>query len=637
MGLCTALLVVLVSACSSGKSSSTDSGGPGTGGATGAGGKALDGGATSTGGSMVDAPMLSTGGVIGRDDAGAPSVGGASGKTDAAAPSTGGASGKVDAGAPSTGGATGKGGTTGSGGVMASGGTSAKGGASGGTSANGGRASGGSAGTGGVKGTGGTRATGGAAGVDAPAAGGAPATGGVSGSGGSAVDAPMATGGSVGTPNVTLDLATQYQTIEGFGFFGAQDNWWGNASDLWSDDWGNFVIKDLGLSMWRSEYYSEEPKQDANWAKQKPVVQGFKKVADANRVPLKFLLSVWSPPSSMKCTTASVQAGQSPCTPNPDGLKNGGSLDPSKYAAFADWLGQGIKNYADVGVDLYGISPQNEPKFVETYNSCEYDVDPTKLNSYAKMIEAVAPLVKQAYPNVKIFGTENMLALEGQQWFYSALMDSAGWPNLDVLAYHGYQDGVAPTAGSHLATYWVYVRDNWAIPHNKSSWMTETSGYTDVWTDTNGPKALGFAIYAALNYGRASAWVWWQGSELGGPPNQYALMGGMQNLGKRYFISKSFYRYIRPGAKMVKVSTTDADLFVVAFVHPTMNATTLVVINNASQDKALVLGGDGIPSTYDAYRTSASESCVSVGSVSNGSITLKADSITTLVNGNVVE
>lgn len=502
--------------------------------------------------------------------------------------------------------ASGGGGTSGSGGELASGGAIGSGGRS---------ASGGASGSGGVIGAGGTRATGGAT-----------VTGGSTGA-----------GGLVGTPNVTIDLSTQYQTIEGFGFFGAQDDWWGNASDLWSDAWGTQVITDLGLTMWRSEYYSEEANQDANWVKQKPVVQGFKKIADANRVPLKFILTVWTAPSSMKCTVDSVQAGQSPCAPNPDGLKNGGTLDPSKYAAYAAWLGQGIKNYADAGVDLYAISPQNEPMFVEPYNSCVYDIDPTKLNAYSRMIEAVAPLVKQAYPNVKIFGTENMLGLEGQQWFYSAKMDSAAWANFDVLAYHGYQDGVAPTASSQLATYWNYVRTNWAVPHSKSSWMTETSGYTDVWADTNGARTLGFAIYAALSYGQASAWVWWQGSELGGAPSEYVLMGGMQNIGKRYYVSKNFYRYIRPGAKMVKVTTSDANLFVVAFTHPTMNAVTVVAINNATQDKSLVLGGAGVPSTFTAYRTSATENCVSVGSVANGSITLKADSITTLVNGNVVE
>jgi len=69
-----------------------------------------------------------------------------------------------------------------------------------------------------------------------------------------------------------------------------------------------------------------------------------------------------------------------------------------------------------------------------------------------------------------------------------------------------------------------------------------------------------------------------------------------------------------------------------------MNATTIVAINNGSKDKSLVLGGAGVPATYDAFRTSASENCISVGSVSNGGIiTLKADSITTLVNGSSTE
>ena len=509
-------------------------------------------------------------------------------------------------------------GSIGTGGGIAVGGQTTNGGNSavGGTSATGGKpATGGSNATGGRLATGGTNATGGKS-----------ATGGTS-----------AAGGAVGTPNVTIDRSKELQTIEGFGFFGAQDDWWGNASNLWSDAWGTLVINDLGISMWRNEYYSEETNQDANWAKQKPVVQGLKRIADANRVPLKFIYTVWTAPSSMKCTVASVQAGQKPCTPHPDGLKNGGTLDPSKYTAYAQWLIQGVKNYADAGVDLYALSPQNEPMFVESYNSCVYDVDATKLNSYSKMIQAVAPVVKQTYPNVKIFGTENMLGLEGQQWFYSAYMDSAAWADFDVLAYHGYQDGVAPTSGSQLATYWTYVRTNWGTPHDKPSWMTETSGYTDNWSDSSGARALGYAIYSALNYGQVSAWVWWQGSELGGAPGQYALMGGTQYLGKRYYVSKQFYRYIRPGAKMVEVTSSDSSLFVVAFTHATLGAFTVVAINTAAQDKNLVLGGSNVPSTFDAYRTSASENCVSVGSLTNGSIVLKADSITTLVNGNVYE
>jgi O-glycosyl hydrolase len=442
--------------------------------------------------------------------------------------------------------------------------------------------------------------------------------------------------GALGTPNVSIDTTTQYQTIDGFGFFGAMDVWWSDPSKLYSDSWGNLVINDLGITIWRSEYYSEEAKQDANWAKQKPVVQGLKAVADAANVPLKFILTVWSPPSSMKCTVASVQAGTKRCTAHPDGLKNGGTLDPSKYAAYAQWLEQGVKNYADAGISLYAISPQNEPMFVEPYNSCVYDVDATKLNSYAKMIEAVIPAVRKVDPGVKIFGTENMLGLEGQPHFYSQYMDSSGWGNLDILAYHGYQDGVAPTAGSQLATYWKYVRTNWDTPHAKTAWMTETSGYTDTWSDSKGARALAFAIYAALSYGQVSAWVWWQGSELGGRPDQEGLMGGTQYLGKRYYVSKNFYRYIRPGAKAVKVTTTDSSIFLVAFTNPGSGAFTIVAINTSASDKTLTIGGANVPQSFTAYRTSSSENCIAAGSMANGAITLKADSVTTLVNGNTL-
>jgi O-glycosyl hydrolase len=400
------------------------------------------------------------------------------------------------------------------------------------------------------------------------------------------------------------------------------------------------VLTDLGATIWRNEYYSEEANQDANWAKQLPVVQGLKRIADTNRVPLKFIYTVWSPPSSMKCTVASVQANQNPCTRHPDGLKNGGTLDPSKYAAYAQWLIDGINKYAAAGVNLYALSPQNEPMFVQSYNSAVFDIDPAKRNAYSRMIEAVAPLVKQSFPNVRIFGTENMLELEGQQWFYSPKFTSTTWSKFDALAYHGYVNGVVPTPSSQLAQYWNFVRTNWAEPNNKPSWMTETSGYVDAWTGDGtfpGARDLALAIYSALSHGRVSAWVWWQGSEVTTNPGAYTLMGSTQTRRSRYYVSKNFYRYIRPGARMVRVTTSDPNLFVVAFQHSTMGAFTVVAINTATTNKSLVLGGANVPTSFSAYRTSATENAVSLGTVSAPSISLRADSVTTLVSGNVFE
>jgi O-glycosyl hydrolase len=432
------------------------------------------------------------------------------------------------------------------------------------------------------------------------------------------------------TAEVTIDVGTQYQTIDGFGFFGAKDTWWQEAANLYSADWGNLVINDLGITIWRNEYNSEE--MDVGWAKQKPVVEGLKASADAAGVPLKFVFSVWSPPSAMKCTRDSVVVGTKPCRPNPGGLKDGGTLDPSKYDAFAKWLLEGVKKYADSGVTLYALSPQNEPRFREPYNSCVYSVRANEPDSYARMIAAVAPVIHGAYPGVKIFGTENMLGHEGRPYYYSKYMDAAGWAALDILAYHGYQDGVAPTPGSEQATYWSYVRTNWGVPHGKPTWMTETSGYTDDWSAPQGARALAYAIYAALHYGQASAWLWWQGSEMRGP-NQYSLMAGTRLRGKRYYVSKNFYRYIRPGARAVGVTTPDPTLFIVAFTNPGTGAFTMVAINSDTTDKTLTIHGANIPSTFEVHRTSASEDCVFAGNMSKDGIRLKADSVTTLVNG----
>jgi hypothetical protein len=56
-------------------------------------------------------------------------------------------------------------------------------------------------------------------------------------------------------------------------------------------------------------------------------------------------------------------------------------------------------------------------------------------------------------------------------------------------------------------------------------------------------------------------------------------------------VSKQFYRFIRPGAKMVQTTTSDSAISVVGFVQATMGALTVVAINTDTRDKTLVLGG----------------------------------------------
>src|SRR6185295_6661825 len=63
----------------------------------------------------------------------------------------------------------------------------------------------------------------------------------------------VTTAGTTTNFAVTINKSARNQTIDGFGFFGAQNNWWSGASSLWSDAWGDQVISDLGITIWRTE------------------------------------------------------------------------------------------------------------------------------------------------------------------------------------------------------------------------------------------------------------------------------------------------------------------------------------------------------------------------------------------------
>jgi len=453
----------------------------------------------------------------------------------------------------------------------------------------------------------------------------------------------LAAASSAGAAEVTLDRSVTHQTIEGFGFFGAQDVWWGSAEDMVSEEWVRLVIDDLGLSMWRNELYpppDELDGQDADWDKQRPVVEMLRDVAAERGVPLKVLLTVWTPPAAMKCAVTDDVIDDG--TPHPGGTKDGGALCPSQREAFAAWLVEGLELYADVGVDVYGLSFQNEPLFVEPYNSCVYTQA-----QYAETLAAIGPTIKAAFPDVKLFGSENMLEIEcGRSdagefdpwWYTGNLLESPdALAQLDAWAVHGYSDGINATPTSKMATLWSEyagaVRDT-----GKPVWMTETSGYEDGWEAGELPGAIDLAqgIYAALRFGDASAWVWWQGSELGGA-TEYSLMAGAGTLSKRYHVSKQFYRFVRPGARRVEAASDDDEALVVAFDHAAMGALTLVAINVGTEEKPLTLAGAELPVSFEAYRSSATEDCAALGELAADAIVLPPRSVTTLVSGNVYE
>jgi O-glycosyl hydrolase len=145
------------------------------------------------------------------------------------------------------------------------------------------------------------------------------------------------------------------------------------------------------------------------------------------------------------------------------------------------------------------------------------------------------------------------------------LADATARQYVDMVAVHGYaNDGVNP--GSTDAQTWQAMY-NWGAAYNIPLWMTETSGYPNT---QDGAIALGKAMYIALKYGNASAWIFWSISTT--TLDAYSLMSSAGIKSKRYYASKNFYRYVRPGAKRFEINSPDTDkLLPLAFTHPGIN------------------------------------------------------------------
>ncbi|MBD3244176.1 MAG: hypothetical protein GF331_26530 [Chitinivibrionales bacterium] len=382
---------------------------------------------------------------------------------------------------------------------------------------------------------------------------------------------------------VTLDERTAYQTIDGFGGFNADD-------DVAA------VVDDLGLTIHRGEL-NPDGTPSPGWSTLRQL---------KNAGVRKFIFSIWSPPANMKTNNK---------------VSGGGNLKPSSYAAFGNWCATFLKRFKqEVGIDCYALSLQNEPEFVEPYASCVYTAE-----TYRDMLKVVGPILDTECPRVKLFGTETMLHTMG--YFQAAtLTDADGGQHLDIIAIHGYVDGVAP--GSAGSNTWSKAA-NMAAAFERPLWMTETSGFADNW---DGAMDLVRNLYASLYWGDLNGSVWWRLTQTASwQADTRWLIAANGRKTQRYYALKHYYRYVRPGAVRIDAVSDDAEVLVTAFHHPDDRTLSVVAINNASSSKTLSLTGDNLPSSYKRYLSTSSKNCSDEGSASNSGIALPGNSITTLV------
>jgi len=394
------------------------------------------------------------------------------------------------------------------------------------------------------------------------------------------------------------------------------------------------IRDDEELTIFRNEYYPDESNNAmgygvSQWQKQLPYLRAVKNAAANKGIEVKFMATLWSPPGGMKYNNVTngtdpmwnrVSNGLGPYNnflePNRHPEKG---AKPNMYPAFVQYCAEAVQRYKDdVGVDLYAFSPANEPRYAQPFNSCVWE--PAQ---YRDMIALLGPEFEQRGFTTKIVGAED-IGTTGSE--YAGLINSyqPARPHLGIYAFHGYSNGVTPYLPGPVARQMAQICSTMGI----QGWMTETSGYAETW---DGAMSLAQDMTGLIKFGRANGWVWWQISE--SPMTEYVLMNN-GSPGIRYYLSKQFYRYIRPGAVLMVSASDDQDVLDIAFRDRAARQLVVVLVNGSTSSKTVSLAGAGIPAGLHMYRSTSSDRCVDAGTVQSSSVALAARSVVTLVGDN---
>ncbi|NJM93947.1 MAG: hypothetical protein HC842_04130, partial [Cytophagales bacterium] len=349
---------------------------------------------------------------------------------------------------------------------------------------------------------------------------------------------------SLPTTLLTTNKSMTYQTMEGFG-----------ASILDGSIKDFDQMKDLGLSMVRLGVVDNEfePVND-NSNPHVLNMDGFNvNIFDYpsirrthEELGARFILTMWSPPHWMKYNKA--LPAESWATDN--------VLMPEYYEEYAESLVAIIKTLKDrAGIDLYAISVQNEPQFNEPYASSL--MNPQVMR---EVIRTVGRRFEREGLNTKFFASEALPPQGAIPTYMRTLQQDPEVVNyLHAHASHNYDaDGLsAGSAGkANWENYWDVSQE---IANPKPMWMTETSGMPDTW---NGAMLLAANIYDAIEYGHLSAWTFWS-MYVTKPSAVFGLVVDNEP-SMRFYTSRQFYKWIRPGAVRVQATSSNPDVLTLA-------------------------------------------------------------------------
>ncbi len=349
---------------------------------------------------------------------------------------------------------------------------------------------------------------------------------------------------------VTINWATQQQTIAGFGSSSAWSNLGALDSSqqqlLWSTTNG------AGLSILRSKILSDTSSSSSE-------IDSMKK---AQAMGVTVFSTPWGPPAAWKSNGNVADIV--------NGVSTGGYLLPSHYQDYANWLTQYVINMHNQNppITIYAVSMQNEPDWQADYESCIWTAQQVH-DALAILHDTLAgntstyPLSTYPYlANVKIM-----------------LPEETHWDSLDLVS----QVMSDPVESNY--TNLIYADHTYGDYSNNNP-ITGLNGH-QIWETehTGDDPSLGIqagldeatSIYHVVGQNQASAYVHWWTNAGGGA----GLLGGNWQSTKLYSAMENYSKFIRPGWVQVAQSN-DGGLSISAFKNPATGDFATVLVNTSS-------------------------------------------------------
>lgn len=372
------------------------------------------------------------------------------------------------------------------------------------------------------------------------------------GIGGAITDASAETFYKLPAEKQTEILKAYYNPIEGIGYSLARTNI--NSCDFSSGSYAYAEAGDTALANFTIEH-------DLKF--KIPLIQAA--IKETNKDILLYA-SPWSPPAWMKSNNNMLQ---------------GGKLLPEFYQTWANYYVRFIQEYEKAGINIWGLTVQNEPAAIQTWESCIYTAEDER--DFVKNYMGPT-LVNAGLSNVKLMVWDHNRGLMYQR-AKTVLEDPEAAKYVWGTGFHWY-------TGDHFDNVRL-VKE--AFP-DKNVLFTEGCTYPfnyDSLSTFRSGEVYGKSILLDLNNG-ASGWTDWNIllDETGGPNHVgnfcFAPVIGNTKTGEVIYMDSYYYlghfsKYFRPGSRRITCSSNSDELLATAVLNPD-GRVAVVVLNLGAKD-----------------------------------------------------